>query len=306
MRTLLFSIFTFSIFSLQAQFWQPTQEMSLLVKDRILVVEEADFACNPDIVDQLKKHWKLNTEVQGMTVEEIDALLTPENANKYVILTGDAHQEFRTVGGKNEYAEVQSIALYPGEHAGHRNDAELGREWIMKLGMPSCLVSEQEVMFLSAFMNKYISDMWEKPNSNNKKKSKLSPKATLTLNEKTLLIPSEVTEVEETMITKYYKGPIKIASQSEVKTAIDQKQKDSAYLTVVWSDHKFMWSLAAIDCETNEVLAVSKFENFKPSFTKKQFDSNTEFLSIYRSKTKVALPEVKYLGKELTKAATAR
>jgi len=306
MRAILFSVFTFTILSVQAQFWQPTQEKSLLVKGRILLVEEADFVCNSNIVEQLKKHWTLNSEIKGMTIEEIDALLTPENASKYLVLTGDAHQEFRTIQGKNEYAEVQSIALYPGEYAGQRNNAELGREWIVKLGLPSCLVSEQEVMFLSTFMTTYISSMWDKPNSRNKKKSKLAPASTLSLKEKTLLIPADFTDVEETMIAKYYKSPIKMASRSEIKSAIDSKQKGMAYLTVVWSDHKFMWALAAIDCESNEVLAVSKFETFKPAFVKKEFDSNTEFLSIYRSKTKVALPEIKYLGKELIKAATAR
>ncbi len=70
----------------------------------------------------------LNSEIKGMTVEEINVLLTPENASKYVVLTGDAHQEYRTVQGKNEYAEVQSITFYPVEHAGQRNNAELGRE----------------------------------------------------------------------------------------------------------------------------------------------------------------------------------
>ena len=161
-------------------------------------------------------------------------------------------------------------------------------------------------MFLSTFMQTYISDMWEKPNSRNKKKSKLAPAATLSLNDKTLLIPSDITDVEANMISKYYKGPVNMASRTEIKNAINSKKKGMTYLTVLWSDHKFMWALAALDCETNKVLAVSKFQTFKSNFTKKEFDSETEFLSIYRSKTKIGLPEIKYLGKELTKAATAR
>ena len=84
------------------------------------------------------------------------------------------------------------------------------------------------------------------------------------------------------------------------------KQKVVAYLTLVWSDHNFMWALAAVDCVTNTILVVYKSQNHKPSFTKKGYDSETEFLSIYRSKSKVILSEVKCLGKAVTKSTRPR
>ncbi|MBD79010.1 MAG: hypothetical protein CL840_08835 [Crocinitomicaceae bacterium] len=301
-----FTVFTFSVFTLSAQFWLPTQEKSLKVEGRILLVEQADFECNPAIVEHLKKHWTLNSEIKGMTAEEINALLTPENASKYLVLTGDAKQESRTVQGKNQFAEIQSIILYPGENAGNRNNADLDREWIFKLGLPSCLVSEEEVLFLSQHMYKYISSMWDKPKSGNRKKSKIPPASTLSLKEKTLLIPADICEVDEAMIGKYYKTSFKLASRDEIKSAINNKQKGSAYLTVLWSDHKFEWTTFAIDCETGEVLAFARNSDFKESIAKKSFDANTEYLSIYRSKSKINLMGIKYLGKAITKAETAR
>lgn len=308
MKSLACSLFLILAFAApsNAQFWEPTADKAKLVEGRILVVELDDFECNPDIVEHLKKHWKLNTEIIGKSAEDLNSFLQPGISDKYLVLTGDAHQEYRTVQGKNEYAEVQSITLYPGEYAGQRNNAELGREWIVKLGLPSCLSSEEEVVFLSSFMEAHVNAMKNKPNSKNKKKSKLDPALTILLSGKTLLIPDEVTEVEESDIAKYYKSPSKLANRGEIKSAINRKQKGMAYLTVVWSDHKFMWVLAAVDCETNTILAVSKFQNYKPNFTKKGYDSETQFLSIYRSKSKVTLSEIKWLGKEVTKAKSAR
>lgn len=293
-----------SILNAQAQFWLPTPEQALLVEGRTVLVEEADFVCNADIVEHVKKQWSFGGEVMGKTEEEINALLTPENASKYLVMTGDSKEEQKTYQGKHLLEEVVSIAIYPGEKAGQRNFLEVNREWIAKMGLPSCLVSEQEVKFFNDLIRNQIEMVKDEENRTNRKKSEIPQELTLSLKNKTLLLPSEKMEVTESEFSKYYKWPTKSVSSDEVKKAVSEGTPGLAYLTVLWNDKKFEWCLVAIDCETSQILATARFTEFNPAFLKKKFDANRDFLTIYRSKSKVSLVEMKYLGKTVTKAET--
>lgn len=292
----------FLVINTQAQFWLPTPEQALLVEGRTVLVEEADFVCNADIVEHVKKHWSFGGEVMGKTEEEINALLTPENASKYLVMTGDSKEEQKTYQGKHLLEEVVSIAIYPGEKAGQRNFLEVNREWIAKMGLPSCLVSEQEVKFFNDLIRNQIEMVKDEENKTNRKKSEIPQELTLSLKNKTLLLPSEKMEVTDAEFSKYYKWPTKKVTSEEVKKAVSDATTGLAYLTVLWNDKKFEWCLAAIDCETSQILATARFTDFNPAFLKKKFDANRDFLTIYRSKTNVTLVEMKFLGKSIIKA----
>jgi hypothetical protein len=238
----------------------------------------------------------------GKTSEEITAFLTPENAKNYLVLTGDQREEYKKSQGKILRSSTMCIAIYPGEHAGHRNNLELDREWIGKIGLPSCLSSEEDVLFFAQHMYNQLEIIKNQSASGNRKKSSLNPQLTLSLKSKTLLLPQEKMGVESSEFKRFYKAPTTQSSASTIKSAILNKESGKAYLTVLWSDKRFKWVLVAVDCSNGEILNYSKFDSFKPSLTKQKANSETEFLSIYRSKSKIGLMEMKYLGKEITKA----
>jgi hypothetical protein len=291
----------FSI-QLQAQFWLPVPAEVSKIEGRILLVETEDFKCNSNVVEHLKKHWKLNDEVIGKTADEITAMLTPENAFKYLVLTGDQREEYRKSQGKIQQGTIMSIVLYTGEHAGNRNNLDLDRSWLCKMGLPSCLVSEQEIQFFAQHISNQIDFVKTQSASGNRKKSTLQTQDVLSLKTKTLLIPENKIDVDQQDIERYYKAPFKLASTSEIKSAISSNQEATAYLTVLWSDKQFRWILTAIDCKTGVILNYSKYDAFKPNFLKSKFSPESDFLSIYRAKANIGLMEIKYLGKEITKA----
>lgn len=294
------SFFLFSL-GLNAQFWLPTPDKAELIEGRTLLVEEGDFICNPNVVEQLQKHWKLNGDIQGKSAEEITAMLTPEEARKYLVLTGDVREEQRVSQGKIQVDMVTAIVLYAGENAGYRNDRTVDREWIAKMSLPSCLLSEEEILFFTQHVANQLESIKNASHSSNRKKSKIDPKTTLTIREMTLLLPQEVMDVEEAQFANYYKWPVQLANQSEVQQAVASKKENTAYLTVLWNDKRFEWSLVAISCANGEVLAVARYTEFESDLMKKNFDPQ-EFLSIYRSGVKLGLVPMKFLGKEVTKA----
>ena len=301
MKALVTLCLSLLVMAANAQFWLPTQDKSALIEGRILLVEEADFVCNPNVVEQLKKHWKLNGDIQGKTAEEITALLTLEESRKYVVLTGDVREEQRVSQGKVQVDMVTAIVLYAGENAGYRNSRTVDREWIAKMSLPSCLVSEEEIQFFAQHVSNQLEVVKNATHSSNRKKSKIDPKTTLSIREMTLLLPTEQMDVEEAMYSKYYKWPTQLASKSEIQQAVSAKKENTAYLTVLWNDKRFEWSLVAVSCSSGEILAVARFTEFEANLLKKKFDAE-DFLSIYRSGVKLDLTVMKYLGKEVTKA----
>ncbi|MGB0404176.1 MAG: hypothetical protein ACPGEG_08775 [Salibacteraceae bacterium] len=286
----------------QAQFWLPTPENALMVEGRTLLIEEADFICNPDVVSQFKKHWIFGGEVLGKTEEEINALLTPQNAKQYLVLTGDSKEEQKVYKGKHLLQEVVSIAIYPGENAGKRNYLDVNREWVGKMGLPSCLVSEEEVMFFVHHLANHIQMVKGKENPTNRKKSVISKEMTLSLKNKTLLLPQEKMALTEADFSKYYKEKTKMVSVSEIKSAVSENKAGFAYLNVLWNDKRFEWDLVVVDCESSQVLATCRYDGFRVALMKKKFDTQSEFLPIYRTKSQIGLVEMKFLGKSITKA----
>lgn len=289
-----------------SQFWLPTKDKAALIEGRTLLVETEDFVCNQNMVDHLKKHWKLNTEIKGMTANEITALLTPENARKYLVLTGDEREETRSSKGKYEFGKTISIVLYPGENAGRRNDINIDREWICKMALPSCLVAEEEVLFFSQQMALQVQMVQGHTASSNRKKMVINKDLTLSLKDKTLLLDKETTSTSPNEFSKYYSGKAELVDRSVIKNAINNKEAGKVYLSIIWNDKAFKWYIVAIDCQTGNILASCKVDGFKPNLMKKKFDASTQFLPLYRAKYSVGLMPIKYLGKAITKAEMTR
>ena len=154
----------------EAQFLQASSEKASLVQGRILLVESEDFACFASLESSFNDVWKSNKEIQFKSAEEITLMLTPADAKKYVVLTGDKRQEVRSLKGKYEYADVFTVALYLGENAGRRNDLPVERHFVAKMSIPFCLSSTSELKIVANCLHEQIKIMASKPPNSGKLK----------------------------------------------------------------------------------------------------------------------------------------
>ena len=120
--------------SSNAQFFAALTERVEKAKDRILLIEKGDFECNDDIENYFEKHWTFGKGIEIKTVEEINALLTPDDAFKYMVLTGDRKMEAKLNG--SSAAEVIGIVLSLGENAMVRNNIHIDRKFVFKVSFP--------------------------------------------------------------------------------------------------------------------------------------------------------------------------
>ncbi len=286
--------------SSNAQFFAALTERVEKAKDRILLIEKGDFECNDDIENYFEKHWTFGKGIEIKTVEEINALLTPDDAFKYMVLTGDRKMEAKLNG--SSAAEVIGMVLYLGENAMVRNNINIDRKFVFKVSFPSCVVSEAEVVFVCQHFNTYLA----KPQDNNQKKTVIDKEKTKSIEKLTLLIPDNSTELDMAAVKKAYKYPVELVSASEIATKILTQALGFAYLNILWSDKRFAWESAIISCQNGEVLATAKNDYFKASLNKKKWDKTTQPLAICRSKSKLAAYEIKMLNKAVQTALEAQ
>ena len=297
MKTLLslaFSIFLFG--SANAQFFSALTERADKVKDRILLIEEGDFECSDDIASLVKKYWTIGKGVELKTTDEITAMLTPEDAFKYMVLTGDEKMEAKHNG--SSAAAVIGIVLYLGENAMIRNDINIDRKFVFKVSFPSCVISEAEVLFICQHFENYLNNSVP----NNQKKSVIPAEKTQSIQNLTLLIPNNATELDIAAIKKAYKYPCKLVAPGEIEKNILAKSADFAYLNILWSDKRFAWESIIISCKNSEVLTTAKNDYFKASVNKKKWDKTTQPIAICRTKSKLAVYEFKSLNKTVFNA----
>lgn len=294
MKTLLTFFFSMLFFvSANAQFFSALTERADKAKDRILLIEQGDFECSEDIEALIKKYWKIGNGIEVKTSDEITAILTPENAFKYMILTGDEKMEAKSYG--SSAAPVIGMVLYLGENAMIRNELNIDRKFVFKVSFPSCVVSEAEVLFICQHFENYLNNSV----ANNQKKSVIPVDKTQSIQNLTLLIPNNATELELAAIKKAYKYPCELVDPSVITKNILAKSTGFAYLNILWSDKRFAWESVIISCENSEVLSSAKNDYFKATVNKKKWDKATQPLAICRSKSKLAAYEFKTLNKSV-------
>ncbi len=98
-----------------AQFFSALTERADKAKDRVLLIEQGDFECSDDIESLIKKYWKIGKGIEVKTTDEITAILTPENAFKFMVLTGDEKTE--ATYNASSAASVVGMVLSLGENA---------------------------------------------------------------------------------------------------------------------------------------------------------------------------------------------
>lgn len=285
-----------------AQFFSPLKDRVEKTKGRILLIENEDFSCLPNAGELFKKHWALGNEVQAMSSKEIDALLTPDNASKYMVLTGDQKMEAKKSGGTMISSPVVGFVLYLGENAMIRNELNIDRKFIFKVSFPSCINDESEVQFICQHFKIYF----QNPEAVNQKKTIIPIERTASVQNMTVLFPKSSTELTAAEIKKNYHFPFEIQDDNRVRKAILDKKPNCAYPNVIWSDKKFAWVTVLVSCATGEVLSTSKNSYFKATPTKRKFDPNTQFLAINRAKTKLAAYELKLINKAISNAVNPK
>lgn len=283
-------------FSSNAQFFAAITERAEKAKDRILLIESGDFECSSEVEQVFKKHWKFGKGVEIKTQEEIDALLTPAEASKYMVLTGDEKMEAKLNG--SSAAPVIGMVLYLGENSMIRNELNIDRKFVFKVSFPSCLISEAEVLFVCQHFNNYLNQ----PVDNNQKRTLIPKEKTQGIKNLTLLIPDNATELDIAAIKKAYKFPVELVPTKEITNKIMSQTEGFAYLNILWSDKRFAWESAIISCKNSEVLATAKNDYFKAAVNKKKWDAESQALAICRSKSKLAAYEIKMLNKAVQSA----
>ncbi len=226
--------------SSNAQFFAALTERAEKVKDRILLIEAGDFECSSDVEQLFKKHWKIGKKVEVKTQEEIDALLTPTEASKYMVLTGDEKMEAKLNG--SSAAPVIGMVLYLGENSMIRNELNIDRKFVFKVSFPSCVISEAEVLFVCQHFNNYLNQ----PVNNNQKRTIIPKEKTQSIKNLTLLIPDNATELDIAAIKKAYKFPVELVPTKEITDKIISQSEGFAYLNILWSDKRFAWESAII------------------------------------------------------------
>ena len=294
MKTLLtLAVFLLFFANANAQFFSALTERADKAKDRILLIEEGDFECSEDIESLVKKYWKIGKGVELKTTGEITAMLTPENAFKYMVLTGDEKME-ATYNGSSA-ASVVGMVLYLGENAMRRNELNIDRKFVFKVSFPSCVISEAEVLFICQHFKNYLNNSVP----NNQKKSVIPVEKTQSIQNLTLLIPNNATELDIAAIKKAYKYPCKLVAPSEIEKNILAKTAGFAYVNILWSDKRFAWESVIISCVNSKVLTTAKNDYFKAAVNKKKWDKATQPLAICRTKSKLAAYEFKSINKTI-------
>ncbi len=289
----LFLVTIFAVFCIpsNAQFFTALTERVEKAKERTLLIESGDFECSTDIEALFKKYWTFGKGVEIKSTKEIDALMTPEHAKEYMVLTGDEKMEMKL--NSSSAAAVIGIVLYLGENSMIRNELNIDRKFVFKVSFPSCVVHEAEVKFICQHFNNYLNH----PISNNQKKTTVPKEATKGIANLTLLIPENSTELNAAELSKYYKYPIKKVSTEKIIDKILAEAAGFAYVNILWSDKRFAWESAIIACKDSEILATAKNDYFKASVNKKKWDKNKQALAICRSKSELKAYEIKQLNK---------
>lgn len=283
-------------FSANAQFFSALTERAEKAKDRILLIEDGDFVCSDDIARHIKKYWKIGKGVEIKNSDEITKLLTPHNAFKYMVLTGDQKMESKINGSSS--APVVGMVLYLGENAMLRNELNIDRKFVFKVSFPSCVISEAEALFICQHFENFLNNSVP----NNQKKSVIPVEKTQSVQNLTLLIPNNATELDISAIKKAYKYPCKLVSPAEIEKNILAKTAGLAYVNILWSDKRFAWESVIVSCENSEILSSAKNDYFKAAVNKKKWDKTTQPLAICRTKSKLAAYEFKSINKTVFNA----
>lgn len=287
-----------------SQFVLTDPEKAIGLETRTLLVETDDFKCLPDAENAFRTHWKFNSNIEFKSGKEIDELLTPENSRDYIVLTGDVRFEVKVVKGVRQLEHAVTLALYPGENSGRRNDIEVERHFVVKMSFPYCISSEVELKLAAECLAKQVEQvslMGEK--SAKMQKPAIDESRTKMMTQKTLLLSQGMVDFTEDEAKKVYSFPLKFVSDEEIRKVILSGSAEEVIVDAVWSDRKFRWSLMAFDLKDYMPLVESRFENMKsPPKAKSDFDEATEYLSILKGKKKIDIVALKALSGEIKKA----
>ncbi|MCB0480931.1 MAG: hypothetical protein KDC83_05830 [Flavobacteriales bacterium] len=280
----------------------PTKAIDL--ESRVLLVEQEDFACLPNLEEAFKANWDLNTQMEFKSTEEIDQLLTPDNATQYLVLTGDLRQEVRTFKGSYEMEDAFTLALYPGENSGRRNDVAVERHFVVKMSFPYCVSSEIELKIAAKCLKAQVAQVAAMDVKSAKlQKPSVDEARTKEIASKTLLISADMVDFTEADAKGVYDYPFEFVDNATIKQVIMGGTPDKVVFDAVWSDKKFRWSLMVFSLEDYMPMCDSRFENMKSApNAKSKFDEETQFLSVLKGKRRVDLSTLKALNNEIKKA----
>ncbi|MCK4569178.1 MAG: hypothetical protein KAT76_02750 [Bacteroidales bacterium] len=290
----LITITIFLLIALQshAQFLRADYKKAEELRYRPVIValfdmeEEAGTYCdsihmawyNEKIREIFTQHWTLSDSIVFMKSRRVASIIASKS-HDYVIFSAGPSREGQQSSSEVFWFPSFTFMLYLSED-GKRFDSRMvdrslyssplmpdmemtGQlfrgKYIFKLSFAGLSLSENDLVFaLNQFCSKINSALPEKKSKGGIYAKKIPKVVSATLKSKTLLIPYDLDPegIDDNTVAKYYKHPFRIATQEEIENAISSKAENTAYLHYLWSDQQRMFTVAVIDAQSGDLLAV--------------------------------------------------
>ncbi len=290
----------------QAQFYKPLCAKAFEATSRPVLVESDGFLCFDNLQEAVAENWKFNTDVKVKSASEIDQTIAANPNGKWVILSAGFRNEVKTVQGKMVSIKSYVVSLHLSEDANFRSGKDVDKRFLYKMGFPSCVNSDVELMLFLKNAQSQIKEMApQEMSSKSMKKFNESVASATAGTEKVLLLPKDQVLISESEIKAAYPNPFKLVSREEIHTKIELGSATEMVLNIVWSDKKMNWALMAFDLESYQVNLTYPLRTYKPKVTKLSVAVGA-ILAIEKEAKKVTIKELQKLAANATKIITAK
>ncbi len=197
------------------------------------------------IQESVGNYWKFNEKIEFKPLSEAEKLFE-QYPSKYGLLKSSWAKR-RVQTGPDLYTDFPVYNIFVSIRG--KKDMKL----LTKVTYETDLLSPGDYRFIMEQLNIYL----EAGAKGLKKKEVMNVEENLaTLSTKTLLLTKSMMDASGSDMEESYEHAFKIVETDEIERAILEKDKQYAYLNLIWSNNKNTSAFIAVDAETQRVLSI--------------------------------------------------